>query len=501
MQEKTVRERQARTAPQPFKGTEKMKSPSLMQFSRKAGNDGMLKTLRQQSAQESRQGLPEPLKSNLEAKSGFSMDDVVTHYNSDKPAQLSALAYTQGSDIYMAPGQEKTLGHEAWHVVQQKQGGVSATMQIDGVGVNDSAQLEREADIHAGLASESASGGIGLAPAPVQSDSPVVQRIKISLPTSPSDADLLNDMRTVQTANPGNQEIALDSTALQQYQNTGTGKKQMLQFNQQAAIPYGEIGVDEDIIFMGHGTDRTTNTGTEVGQAFLDPKMLAEIAYQVKKPDNWRGKIVLLGCSTGRLVHEVSKKYYELSGKKKSAEVYGPQGDTETGNGEAHMQSTQIKRTTNAAIKTANDGGKDIWNEIKTLQNGIQAAKDADEQASPDAALKKSAAIASLQTLANTNIPGALLKIDAAENELLSEGKNPPPIVSNLLNELKTMRTILKSIKALKYEDKYDAYTGLTMKLNESTRNVTRLYLTTIDFSNPTSANFTIEKYEGKKKK
>jgi len=92
-------------------------------------------------------GLPDNLKSGIESLSGISMDDVNVHYNSDKPFQLQALAYAQGTDIHVAPGQERHLPHEAWHVVQQKQGRVQATMQMkSGVNVNDDAGLEREAD-------------------------------------------------------------------------------------------------------------------------------------------------------------------------------------------------------------------------------------------------------------------------------------------------------------------------------------------------------------------
>lgn len=93
-------------------------------------------------------GLPDNLKLGMENLSGFSMDDVRVHYNSSKPAQLQALAYTQGTDIYVAPGQEKHLPHEAWHVAQQMQGRVQPTFQLKrlGVEVNDDPGLEREAD-------------------------------------------------------------------------------------------------------------------------------------------------------------------------------------------------------------------------------------------------------------------------------------------------------------------------------------------------------------------
>jgi len=93
-------------------------------------------------------GLPDNLKSGIESLSGMSMDNVKVHYNSAQPAQLNALAYAQGRDIHVAPGQEKHLPHEAWHVAQQAQGRVGPTMQTkDGVPVNDDHGLEREADL------------------------------------------------------------------------------------------------------------------------------------------------------------------------------------------------------------------------------------------------------------------------------------------------------------------------------------------------------------------
>lgn len=92
-------------------------------------------------------GLPASLSSGIEGLSGVSVDDVKVHRNSNKPAQMNAHAYAQGTDIHMAPGQEKHLPHEAWHVVQQKQGRVQATTQLAGIGVNDDAGLEKEADV------------------------------------------------------------------------------------------------------------------------------------------------------------------------------------------------------------------------------------------------------------------------------------------------------------------------------------------------------------------
>lgn len=101
-------------------------------------------------AKENNTGLPDDLKAGVENLSGYSLDDVRVNYNSPKPAKLQALAYTQGTEIHVAPGQEEHLSHEAWHVVQQKQGRVKPTMQMKGVQINDDEGLEREADVMGG---------------------------------------------------------------------------------------------------------------------------------------------------------------------------------------------------------------------------------------------------------------------------------------------------------------------------------------------------------------
>ena len=93
-------------------------------------------------------GLPDDLKAGIENLSGYSMDDVKVHYNSSKPAQLQALAITQGTEIHVRSGQEKHLAHEAWHVVQQKQGRVKPPTQLTGgkpVKVDEG--LEEEAEV------------------------------------------------------------------------------------------------------------------------------------------------------------------------------------------------------------------------------------------------------------------------------------------------------------------------------------------------------------------
>lgn len=90
--------------------------------------------------------LPASLRQGLEGLSGFDLSGVRVHADDPAPGWLNALAYAEGETIRLAPGQEKHLAHEGWHVVQQMQGRVRATTSEEGVAINDDATLEREAD-------------------------------------------------------------------------------------------------------------------------------------------------------------------------------------------------------------------------------------------------------------------------------------------------------------------------------------------------------------------
>ena len=92
------------------------------------------------------QALPRGLRSRIAAHAGVTLDDVRVHYGSARPNEVGALAYAQGAEIHLAPGQERHLPHEAWHLVQQRQGRVRPTGTIGGKAVNDDPRLEAEAD-------------------------------------------------------------------------------------------------------------------------------------------------------------------------------------------------------------------------------------------------------------------------------------------------------------------------------------------------------------------
>lgn len=91
-------------------------------------------------------GIPDRLKAVVEHFSGLSLDEARVHYNSEKPAGIGANAYAEYPNIYIAPGQEKHLAEEVWHLVQQMKGDVKANTEFEGGKQgNDASSLEGEA--------------------------------------------------------------------------------------------------------------------------------------------------------------------------------------------------------------------------------------------------------------------------------------------------------------------------------------------------------------------
>lgn len=96
--------------------------------------------------------LPSDVRTKMEAAFETDFSDVRVHIGHDATA-LGAIAYTWGSNIHFAPGQynphtiqgQKLLGHELWHVVQQKSGRVANPFG-GGVAVVQDHALEAEAD-------------------------------------------------------------------------------------------------------------------------------------------------------------------------------------------------------------------------------------------------------------------------------------------------------------------------------------------------------------------
>jgi Domain of unknown function (DUF4157) len=58
----------------------------------------------------------------IESMSGHDISDVEVHECSAIPSSVDALAFTRGSQIHLAPGQEHHLPHQARHAAQQTMG-------------------------------------------------------------------------------------------------------------------------------------------------------------------------------------------------------------------------------------------------------------------------------------------------------------------------------------------------------------------------------------------
>jgi hypothetical protein len=99
------------------------------------------------------EAMPKDVQDQMESVFDADFSAVRVH-EGPQPAAVEAIAFTEGTDIHIAPGLYQPhctkglelLGHELAHVVQQSQGRVRATMQAKGVGINDDRSLEQEAD-------------------------------------------------------------------------------------------------------------------------------------------------------------------------------------------------------------------------------------------------------------------------------------------------------------------------------------------------------------------
>jgi len=124
-------------------------SPQAIQRKTGAGVEAFQVPLRQKSG-----GLPLPdgVRAKMETAFGADFSDVRVHIGREA-SSLGAIAYTWGTNIHFAPGQynphtlqgQKLLGHELWHVLQQKSGRVKNPFG-GGVAVVQDHALEAEAD-------------------------------------------------------------------------------------------------------------------------------------------------------------------------------------------------------------------------------------------------------------------------------------------------------------------------------------------------------------------
>jgi hypothetical protein len=253
------------------------------QLKKQSVNDG--ETIQQKP---NNTGLPNQLKSGIENLSGHSMDDVKVHYNSSKPAQLNAHAYAQGTDIHVASGQEKHLAHEAWHVVQQKQGRVKPTKQLKSkVNVNDDPALEKEADVMGAKAMQfksanSSSSHLYQLKSTQNQNGEIVQRLIIAV-------EEIADKRKI---------IARSAS---DYKESDQDFDHEISSHEPGEINEKELpilGVDEPLIVIGHG--QPVGYGIQANEfAGYTAVNLATLVAGIL-PKGYQGEIFLNGCYTAQ---------------------------------------------------------------------------------------------------------------------------------------------------------------------------------------------------------
>lgn len=238
-------------------------------------------------------GLPDDLKSGIESLSGISMDHVKVHYNSSQPKQLNAHAYAQGTDIHLAPGQERHLSHEAWHIVQQAQGRVRPTMQMNhGVLVNNDERLEREADVIGAKAAQVKQGCALQAKSGAMSAIAVAQRIVIHGADANEQSDFAQSgfSRLISAS-----EIQNTNSYLEQDKRDGFGVFSIEDIN--------EVRQYDPVNYINGHFQPTGNylgkSAPEMAQFFKDTGLISG------------QKLILLGCESANYAQELAVQLHE----------------------------------------------------------------------------------------------------------------------------------------------------------------------------------------------
>jgi len=243
-------------------------------------------------------GLPDGLKAGIESLSGISLNQVRVHYNSSQPAQLNAHAYAQGSEIHLAPGQEQHLPHEAWHVVQQAQGRVRPTLQMQGgVPVNDDAGLEREADV---MGAKALTAGVlrsgkqmarpdsGIPAGPVQRLAMALDSVQALAERKPDFTDKeAESARTITNAFADRVRATGESVA---------APHQVTTHDQAGGL--AQIGLTEELRLFGHGQTTQLSGDEAVQIGSYTPQKLAKLLIDMGLPQAYSGEIYLSGCLT-----------------------------------------------------------------------------------------------------------------------------------------------------------------------------------------------------------
>ncbi len=273
----------------------------------------------QEKTSTSKSRLPQVLRNMLEKLSGVSLSDVKVHKNSDKPEQVGALAYTQGNEIHIAPGQEEHLPHEGWHAVQQKQGRVQPTLQMkSGEAVNDDEHLEKEADVIGARAANAANA---------------VTTVKSVNPVNPVEDKTANDIKSddgTASTSPITRVIQKVASKLQikpviqrisqeeatKLNEQKTTKKASIQNDEITTAKFGETSdnvkkIQQALIQLNYWTGKSGDKASGYfGEVTKQSLMYFQTGYMKLNPKSLydkNGSYVGCGLSTARSLNSVYK--------------------------------------------------------------------------------------------------------------------------------------------------------------------------------------------------
>lgn len=222
--------------------------------------------------------LPVHLRRGVESLSGLALGDVTVHYGSSKPAQFQALAYTFGSEIHLAAGQERHLPHEAWHVVQQRQRRVAPTTMAEGLPMNADARLEGEADVMGARAASLGPTATMRLPLPAPSGPPgVLQAQKEAEPLSPEAQEMRDKI--------------LELSKPQNKQGRKLPVKDIVKMFEIAKIEISRIEIFNWIQFGKRNPYSQSGGGASGAAALLEP------VRNNKVVDDWNAKLEAAGAS------------------------------------------------------------------------------------------------------------------------------------------------------------------------------------------------------------
>jgi hypothetical protein len=399
-------------------------------------------------------GLPTQLQSGVESLSGIAMRDVRVHYNSSKPAQLQAHAYAQGSDIHLAPGQEKHLPHEAWHVVQQKQGRVKPTLQLKGVAINDDSTLEREADVMGGKASLSPAKTIAI-PAD-SSHGHLLQNVSqrkaieaahgaVAQRTVVIASQKVNTEKALEAKDATNYDPALLVAAFEAAKFSG-GPVKLL-----SNIGGDDVKDKAEVAIVGHGTG-TNETGgiaiTTIAQHLAGKQFGAPPVAQGQKR---KAHVNLFSCiSASEIDDEIPADAgaYKtaFSNNNIDATILAPKGIAVPGlsadPNQFKMTSIRLNQTAVNVARTQYERIKSYWVKVKQLES-MQApdqtfSQIADSFTAPDAKWDDVAVKAMVKKVVAWNTRG-LATNDALRNKVTGLGVADAKIAAELPNTLKVL--------------------------------------------------------------